>query len=124
MTIQYSRRTLAVRGHGATTPGDRPVAPPLIQASTFEFESMGALRRYNETGSGHMYTRYENPTIQAAERSVAALEGAERALLFASGMAATSAIYLGLVKAGDAVASMSSVYGGTAKLLGRHLAGL
>lgn len=85
---------------------------------------MEALKRFNETGAGHMYTRYGNPTIGNAERFVAALEGAETALLFASGMAATSAIYLSLVKSGDAVVSMRSVYGGTTRLLTRQLPAL
>jgi len=124
MAPQFSRRTLAVRGPGPHEPADRPVAPPLVQSSTFEFASTGALRRFNETGRGHMYSRYGNPTIESAENVVAALEGAEGALLFASGMAATSAIYLALVKSGDAVAAMRSIYGGTFKLLGKHLPAL
>lgn len=121
MWTQYARRTLAVHGPGPHLPQNRPVATPLIQSSTFAFESIEALKRYNETGLGHMYTRYENPTVEKAEELLAALEGAERALLFASGMAATSAIYLALLKSGDTVATMRSVYGGTFKLLARHL---
>ena len=55
---------------------------------------------------------------------VRALEGAERALVFSSGMAATSAIYLSLVKPGETIVSMRSVYGGSFALLSRDLPSL
>jgi len=115
---------MAVHGPGPHTPGDRPVSPSIVQASTFEFSSIDSLRRYNETGAGHMYTRYGNPTVEEAERVLAALEGAQRALVFSSGMAATSAIYLSLVKPGETIVSMRSVYGGSFALLSRDLPSL
>ncbi|HEY7789038.1 MAG TPA: aminotransferase class I/II-fold pyridoxal phosphate-dependent enzyme, partial [Vicinamibacterales bacterium] len=60
---------------------------------------------------------YGNPTIVSAEQKVAALDGAEAALLFASGMAATSTILMALTGAGDEVICSAAIYGGTLHLL-------
>jgi cystathionine gamma-synthase len=62
---------------------------------------------------GHIYNRNTNPTFGAFERKVAALEGAERAISFASGMAAISNTLLSLLKPGDRVVSIKDSYGGT-----------
>ena len=71
---------------------------------------------------GNIYTRYGfNTTIRAVEAKLAALEGAEAALAFSSGMAAESATILGHVQAGDHVACIGDVYGGTHELLGWNL---
>ena len=59
------------------------------------------MRRYNEGGSGqYLYSRYENPTVVAVEQKLAAADGAEQALVFSSGMAATSTILLALLEGG------------------------
>lgn len=121
MKPQLSVRTIAVHGPGFRPRMDGPVAAPLVQSSTFEFESMASMKRFNETGQGYLYTRYGNPTTERVERLLAALEGAERSLLFSSGMAATSAVYLSLLKSGDSIAAMRSIYGGTYKLISKRL---
>ena len=121
MRPQRSPRTVAVHGPSPRPRIDGPVAAPLVQSSTFEFESMSSMKRYNETGEGHLYTRYGNPTTDRVEGVLAALEGAERALLFSSGMGATSAVYLSLLKTGDSIAAMRSIYGGTYRLISRRL---
>jgi cystathionine beta-lyase/cystathionine gamma-synthase len=64
-----------------------------------------------------LYSRYGNPTVQAVEAKLAALEGAEEALVFSSGMAATSAAVLGLVESGDEIVCSAAIYGGTLHLL-------
>jgi len=69
-----------------------------------------------------MYTRYANPTITAAEKKIAALEGAESCVVTASGMAAETIVLLTLLHAGDEVVSMLDVYGGTIKLFEQVLA--
>jgi methionine-gamma-lyase len=86
---------------------------PIFETTTFVFESAEAVRKYNEGGSGHfLYSRYENPTVMSAEAKIAAADGAERALLFGSGMAASSTLLMALLEAGDEVVCSAAVYGG------------
>ncbi|HEY7055939.1 MAG TPA: aminotransferase class I/II-fold pyridoxal phosphate-dependent enzyme, partial [Vicinamibacterales bacterium] len=67
--------------------------------------------------SKFLYSRYGNPTVVAVEKSLARLEGADAALLVASGMAATATALLALLKAGDEVVCSAAIYGGTLHLL-------
>src|ERR1700726_2021204 len=66
---------------------------------------------------GYEYSRSGNPTRAALETCLAALEGGERGLAFASGLAATTAVIQGLLKPGDEVAAAADLYGGTFRLL-------
>ena len=103
---------------GERKPAAASLTTPIYETTTFVFESAAALRRYNEGGSGsYLYSRYENPTVVAAEEKLAALDGAEQALTFASGMAATSTLLLALLKSGDEVVCSAASYGGTYHLL-------
>ena len=97
------------------------VHTPLSNSTTFAFDSTADLLDVVEgRANGALYTRYGlNPTIQALESKLASLEGAEAALVFASGMAAEAALFLahgrkGIVCIGDA-------YGGTLELLSVQL---
>jgi cystathionine beta-lyase/cystathionine gamma-synthase len=63
--------------------------------------------------NAYLYSRYENPTIVAVEQKLAAVDGAEAALLFSSGMAAISTALFGLLTAGDEVVCSAAIYGGT-----------
>jgi cystathionine beta-lyase/cystathionine gamma-synthase len=102
-----------------------PLTTPICETTTFVFENAAALRRYNEGGSGtYLYSRYENPTVVAVEEKLAALDGAEQALTFGSGMAATSTLLLALLKSGDEVVCSAASYGGTFHLLADFLPGL
>lgn len=102
----------------AATPHATPVFRPVYAATTFTFESAAQLRAFNNgERDGYLYTRYANPTIESAEEKLAAIENAERALLFASGQAATSALLLGLLQSGDEIACAANVYGGTFRLM-------
>lgn len=94
------------------------VVPPIYQTSTFKFKSAahGASLFAGEE-HGYIYTRMANPTIEAMENAVAALEGGHKALGCASGMAAIHTIFAALLKAGDHVVSSSAVYGPTSTLL-------
>ena len=67
------------------------------------------------------YTRYGNPTHTVAEAAIAELEGADAALLFASGMAAITTPVLALLKNGDHIVAQRDVYGGASKFLGQWL---
>jgi cystathionine gamma-synthase len=94
----------------AGTPETRPshtLTPSIAQTATYTFRDTAELERYFEGGDAdpdrQEYGRYGNPTVLEVERRVGALDGAEDALLFASGMAAITTAMLALVKAGDHV---------------------
>src|SRR5207247_9471710 len=73
---------------------------------------------YNEGRSQkYLYSRYSNPTSVSVEKKLAAIDHAEAALAFSSGMGATTTILMALVKAGDEVVCSSAIYGGTLHLL-------
>ncbi len=65
----------------------------------------------------YIYTRYGNPTLTVAQEKIAALEGAEAAVVTASGMAAISCALLGALKAGDELISTAQLYGGSYRLM-------
>jgi cystathionine beta-lyase/cystathionine gamma-synthase len=99
-----------------------PLTPPLYATTTFVFDSAEEVRAYNEGRSAkYLYSRYANPTVVAVEQTLAKAEGAEQALLFASGQAATSAAILALAQAGDEIVCSAAAYGGTLHLLGSLL---
>jgi methionine-gamma-lyase len=95
-----------------------PVAPEIIRSSTFTFSSTAEMKRWAEGKSpAYIYTRYGNPTLAIAEAKIAALEGAEAAIVAASGMAAISCALLAALSAGDEVISTAQLYGGTYRLM-------
>lgn len=94
------------------------ITPPIFQTSTFVFDTAeqgGA--RFAGQESGYIYSRLGNPTTRLLEEAVAELEGAEEGLAFASGMAAISAVLIGLVNAGDHIVVSRGIYGCTFGLL-------
>jgi len=94
-----------------------PLTTPIAQTSVFVIPSLDELRRYAQGDRDfYLYSRYGNPTVKAAEDKVAALEGADAAVLAASGMSATLIAALAACKAGDEIVSMLDIYGGTVKL--------
>jgi cystathionine beta-lyase/cystathionine gamma-synthase len=84
------------------------VNTPIFQTSTYKQDGIGMHR-------GYEYARTANPTREALERNVAALEGGRHGLAYSSGMAATDTI-LRLFKPGDEVIVTGNVYGGTYRL--------
>src|SRR5579864_1330349 len=95
-----------------------PVAPEIVRSSTFTFSSTAEMKRWAEgKSSAYIYTRYGNPTLAIAEAKIAALEGAEAAIVAASGMAAISSALLAALSAGDEVISTAQLYGGTYRLM-------
>ena len=95
-----------------------PLTTPIYETTTFVFENAQEVLDYNEGRSAkYLYSRYANPTVTDVERRIAALEGAERALLMSSGQAATTTALLALAKAGDEIVCSSAIYGGTLHLL-------
>jgi methionine-gamma-lyase len=95
-----------------------PVGTAISRTSTFTFADTEQMKQWAEgKGSYFIYTRYGNPTLAVAEKKIAALEGAEDALVTASGMAAISSALLGVLKAGDQLVATLSLYGGTYRLM-------
>ncbi|MQA31179.1 MAG: aminotransferase class I/II-fold pyridoxal phosphate-dependent enzyme [Luteitalea sp.] len=95
-----------------------PLTPPIYETSTFVFENAKQVVAFNAGRSAkYLYSRYGNPTVVGVERQLAALDGAEKALLFSSGMAATATTLVAHLKAGDEVVCASAIYGGTLHLL-------
>jgi cystathionine beta-lyase/cystathionine gamma-synthase len=95
-----------------------PLTLPIYETTTFVFESAAEVVAYNNgTSSKYLYSRYGNPTVASVEQRLARLDGAERALLFSSGMAATATILMAHARAGDEVVCSAAIYGGTLHLL-------
>src|SRR5271169_3151141 len=100
-----------------------PLTTPIAQTSVFVVPGVEGLRRYAEGDRElYLYSRYGNPTVAAAEQKIAALEGAEAAVVTSSGMAAELVAALVACEAGDEIVSMLDVYGGTVKLFEQVLA--
>ena len=91
---------------------------PIYQTSTFEFDSVEqGGRRFAGQEAGYIYTRLSNPTVNAVEEKVAALEGGEAALGTAAGMGAISAALWTSVVGGDEILASDTLYGCTFALL-------
>jgi cystathionine beta-lyase/cystathionine gamma-synthase len=100
------------------------VSPPIFQTSIFCFESVAALREgLRDELETPFYTRGHNPTVTVLRQKMAALEGAEDALVFASGSAAVAAAVIDTVESGDHVVCVRKPYGWTGKLLDQMLPG-
>ena len=106
-------------GERAPRPNFTPVATPIYPSSSYVYDDMATLDAvFAGSESGPVYARYGNPTNEALEQAVAALEGSEAALSFGSGMAAIHAALLDAgVAAGTTVVAAQDVYGATYALL-------
>ena len=88
-----------------------PINTPIYASTTFAQDGLAQLR------GGYEYTRVGNPTVTALEKAVAALEGAEYAVAYSSGMAAIDVILRILLKPGDHIVVSNDAYGGTYRLI-------
>jgi cystathionine beta-lyase/cystathionine gamma-synthase len=110
------------RGDGAR-PEATPLTTPIYATTTFLFANAAELEAYQQgKGNKYIYSRYANPTVQAVEEKLAALECGDRAIVTSSGMAATSTALFGLLSAGDEVVCSAAIYGGTLQLIATFLA--
>lgn len=90
---------------------------PIAQSTTYKYDSsqtVGDL--FDLKASGHFYTRLSNPTVEAAEIKIAALEGGVGAMCTSSGQSATTLALLNICGSGDHIVSSSAIYGGTFNL--------
>src|SRR5258708_29510341 len=91
--------TIAVHA-GSPEGANAPITTPIIQSTTFRFESAAAVQQYARGQSGlYMYSRDENPTVRAAESAVAQLEVGASCVLFGSGMGAMTAALIAQLSA-------------------------
>src|ERR1700733_7100604 len=94
------------------------VGVEIARTANFTFASTEEMKRWAEGKSpAYIYTRYGNPTLTIAEKKIAALEGAESAVVAASGTAAISASLLAVLRTGDEVIASRQLYGGSYRLL-------
>lgn len=94
-----------------------PRALPIYQSTTYTYDSTEHIGKlFDLTAEGHMYSRISNPTVDAVEKKIAALEGGVGALCTTSGQAATLISIMNIMQAGDHFISASKIYGGTINL--------
>lgn len=109
--------------HAGYHPGNgEPRVMPIVQSTTFRYETSEAMGRlFDLEDAGFFYTRLGNPTLDAVEQKIAALEGGVGAMLTSSGQAASMLAVLNICHAGSHVVSSSAIYGGTFNLLYKTL---
>ena len=117
MTQAWSFETLQVHAGQQPDPTTGARALPLYQTTAYQFrDTEHAANLFGLAELGNIYTRIMNPTQDAVEQRLAALEGGVAALLVASGSAATTFAILNVAEAGDHIVSSPSLYGGTYNL--------
>jgi cystathionine beta-lyase/cystathionine gamma-synthase len=116
---KFRPETESVHGAASLEKRNAPMAQPIYQTSTFQVTDSDEQLR--ATSTDMFYTRYGNPTHTAVESAIAELEGADAALLFASGMGAITTSILSLVKTGDHIVAQRDIYGGVTKFLSTWL---
>ncbi|MGH2532341.1 MAG: trans-sulfuration enzyme family protein [Thermomicrobiales bacterium] len=105
-------------GERPPRPDFTPTTTPIYSSSAYFYDDAATLDAvFGNEREGYVYTRYGNPTTRAMESAVAALEGTEDAVAFASGMAAIHAAILNEVQAGSRVVAARDVYGATYAVL-------
>ena len=115
--------TRAVHAGEQADPATGAAAVPIYETAPFRFETAEDLEEtfYNQREGKYIYSRLGNPTVRALEKKVAALEGAEDAMAFGSGMAAISTVMFTLLEPGSRMAAYRDIYGGTSGFFQRVL---
>lgn len=101
---------------GYTPENGAPGVMPIVQSTTYRFDSTEHIGQLFDMPTAHMYSRFSNPTVEAVEKKIADLEGGVGAMCTSSGQAATLIAILNLCSAGDSFISASTIYGGTTNL--------
>ncbi len=112
MVIDPQDIAICLEDHPPRAPGAQPMATPIVQTSLFAYpdlDSFNAAAR--EEYRNPIYTRGQNPTVEVLEKKLAALERGEACKCFASGIAAMSAVVMGLLEAGDHILFVNQTYG-------------
>ena len=110
------KETICVQaGYESTNGGPRVL--PIYQSTTYSYESSEELAKlFDLSKDGHMYSRISNPTVEAVEKKVAALEGGVGAMMTSSGQAASLISVINITASGENFLCFSNLYGGTTNL--------
>lgn len=113
---QYHINTKCIQD-GYHPKNGEPRVLPIVQSTTYKFDSSEHVGKlFDLEADGFFYSRLSNPTVDAVERKIAALEGGVGALCTSSGQAAVTLAILNICKAGDHIVSSSTIYGGSMNL--------
>ncbi len=106
---------------GYTPANGAPGVMPIVQSTTYVFDSTEHIGDLFNMPTEHMYSRFSNPTTECVEKKIADLEGGVGAMCTSSGQAANLFAVLNLCKAGDSIISVPDIYGGTVNLFSATL---
>ena len=110
---------------GYTPKNGEPRVMPIVQSTTYVYDSTDDVAAvFDDPTKSLIYSRFENPTTDAVEKKIAALEGGVAAMCTSSGQAASLCSILNICQAGDSFVASSSIYGGTINLFAVTLAKL
>lgn len=101
---------------GYTPENGAPRVMPIVQSTTYVFDSTEHIGDLFNLPTAHMYSRFSNPTVECVEKKIADLEGGVAAMCTSSGQAASLLSILNLCSSGDSFISTSTIYGGTVNL--------
>lgn len=101
---------------GYTPENGGPRVMPIVQSTTYVFDSTEHIGDLFNLPTAHMYSRFSNPTVECVEKKIADLEGGVGAMCTSSGQAASLLSILNLCSSGDSFISTSTIYGGTVNL--------
>jgi cystathionine beta-lyase/cystathionine gamma-synthase len=117
MVIAPDDIRICLEDNPAREAGVEPMATPIVQTSLFAYPTYDTfLAAAAAESRNNIYTRGQNPTVEVLERKLAALERGEMCKAFGSGMAAVSAVIMGLLSAGDHILFVNHTYGPTVQL--------
>jgi cystathionine beta-lyase/cystathionine gamma-synthase len=112
MPIDPADIALCLEDHEARSPGAQPMATPIVQTSLFAYPDLESfMSAAKDEDRNSVYSRGTNPTVSVLEQKLAALERGEACKCFGSGMAAMSAVVMGLLKSGDHILFVNQTYG-------------
>lgn len=103
---------------GYTPKNGQPSVMPIVQSTTYRFDSCDHVAELFDKPTEFMYSRFANPTCEAVEKKLTDLEGGVGAMLTSSGQAACLISVLNICSAGDSFIASSAIYGGTINLFG------
>ncbi len=101
---------------GYSPKNGEPRVMPIVQSTTYKFDSTERIGELFDMPTAHMYSRFSNPTVEVVEKKIADLEGGVGAMCTSSGQAASLLSILNICKAGESFISTSTIYGGTVNL--------
>lgn len=101
---------------GYTPENGGPRVMPIVQSTTYTFDSTEHIGALFDMPTAHMYSRFSNPTVECVEKKIADLEGGAGAMCTSSGQAASLLAILNICRAGESFISTSTIYGGTVNL--------